>query len=291
MRAALLLVLLSGCRPGDASPAASPGGPAPAGMVHVPGGVVHVGTDDGAPDERPVFRAEVRPFWMGRAPVTVEAFGRFVAATGHVTEAERFGSAGVFDERARAWTLVERATWRRPLGPHAPPAPADHPVTQVSWNDAAAYARWAGARLPTEIEWEHAARGARDERRPYAWGASLTEGGRYRANTWTGTFPDTNTAADGYRHTSPVGAFGASALGLADVGGNVWEWTADVYRPYGAGALAAAGPLERAQRGGSFLCHPSYCHGYRVSARSHSTPETALFHVGFRVVRDVAPQQ
>ena len=262
---------------------------APEGMVLVPGGQTRIGAEDGPPEERPVFTARVRPFLMDVHPVTVARFRRFVEATGYVTDAERFGSAGVFDMALLRWRLVDGATWRRPLGPQAPAAPEDHPVTQVSWNDAAAYARWAGKRLPTEVEWEHAARGARDDRRPYAWGSSLTEQGAHRANTWQGKFPEQNTGEDGYLYTSPVGSFGATPLGLMDMGGNVWEWTADWFRPYAARdqPFTPDAGSAKAQRGGSFLCHLSYCHGYRVSARSHSTPETALFHLGFRLVQDL----
>ena len=261
----------------------------PAGMVYVPGGVTHIGAEDGLPAEQPVFEAAVEPFFMDAHPVTVAEFRRFVEATGYRTEAERLGDAGVLDADGE-WRLVPGATWRHPRGPGAPPARGDHPVTQVSWNDAAAYARWAGKRLPTEVEWEHAARGGRDARQPYAWGARLVEHGAYRANTWQGSFPDLDTGEDGYVGTSPVGAFGATPLGLVDMGGNVWEWTADWFRPYAdrdTPYVPDAGS-ERAQRGGSFLCNPSYCHGYRVSARSHSTPETALFHVGFRCVKDLS---
>lgn len=256
---------------------------APPGMVFVPGGTTPIGSDDGPPEERPVFTARVEPFFMDAHPVTVAAFREFVAATGHVTDAERAGDAGVLDVGTGEWRLVAGATWRRPFGPDGPEAAGDHPVTQVSWHDAAAYAQWAGKRLPTEVEWEHAARGARGRAGPYAWGQSLAEGGVLRANTWrSGDSPD-----DGYRFTSPVGAFGATELGLTDMGGNVWQWTADWFAPYG-GEAAAAESGEKAQRGGSFLCHESFCHGYRVSARSHSSPDTALFHVGFRCVRDVA---
>ena len=165
----------------------------------------------------------------------------------------------------------------------------DHPVVHVSWNDAVAYATWADKRLPTEVEWEHAARGARDNRRPYAWGDSLAEDGAYKANTWQGIFPVRNTVEDGYLYTSPVGAFGETPLGLTDMGGNVWEWTQNWFRPY-ADRNEPFSPTvqsEKAQRGGSFLCEPGWCHGYRVSARSHSTPETSLFHVGFRCVMDI----
>jgi len=249
----------------------------PEGMVYVPGGVTQIGSETGEPVERPVFDAEVAPFFMDEHPVTVAQFRAFVEATGYVTEAERFGNAGVLDPDTRRWHLVDGATWHHPFGPDGPAVPDDHPVTQVSWHDAVAYAEWAGKRLPTEVEWEHAARGARNARQSYAWGTSLVEQGRHRANTWQGVFPDYNTGADGYLYTSPVGTFGATPLGLTDVGGNVWEWCQDWFRPYDdRGTPFVAGPSsEKVQRGGSFLC------------RGHSTPETSLFHVGFRCVKDV----
>ncbi len=262
----------------------------PAGMIYVPGGLTRIG-DDAMPGEAPAFDAHVSAFLLDRHPVTVAAFAGFVAATGYVTEAERLASGGVLDPDIHAWRLVEGATWRRPLGPDRPPAPSDHPVTQVSWNDAAAYATWAGKRLPTEVEWEHAARGARNAREPYAWGRSLIVGGRHRANTWQGRFPVHNSGDDGFLYTSPVGAFGATELGLTDMGGNVWEWTQDWFRPYAERdrPLSPDAASEKAQRGGSFLCQVDVCHGYRVSARSHSTPDTSLFNVGFRCARDLAP--
>ena len=274
----------------DAPPAPQPpaGLVVPAGMIYVPGGVTRIGSEQGPPEERPVFEARVRPFFIDAHEVTVGQFRAFVERTGYVTEAERFGEGGVFDLDARAWRMAQGATWRHPRGSDGPGAPEDHPVTQVSWNDAAAYARWAGKRLPTEVEWEHAARGAWDDRRPYPWGDAPRVPGVHRANTWQGTFPAQNTAEDGYLFTSPVGAFGANSLGIHDMAGNVWEWTADWFRPYSERErpFTPNGDSERVQRGGSFLCHPSYCHGYRVSARSHSTPDTALFHVGFRLVQD-----
>ncbi|MDH5821647.1 formylglycine-generating enzyme family protein [Luteimonas sp. RD2P54] len=291
--ATLLLAgwLLGACAP-DAPSAPIANVPTPEGMVYVPGGTTRIGAEDGTADERPVFLAEVTPFFMDVHPVTVAEFRAFVEATGHVTEAERLGDAGVYDPGNGGWRLVPGAHWRRPMGPEAPKPPDDHPVTQVSWNDAVAYAAWAGKRLPTEIEWEHAARNARNARHPYAWGEALVEDGRHRANTWQGPFPGGNTGEDGYLFTSPVGAFGATELGLTDMGGNVWEWTADWFRPYAERErpYTPGGASERVQRGGSFLCHVSYCHGYRVSARSRSTPDTALFHVGFRLVRDVQPR-
>jgi sulfatase modifying factor 1 len=278
-----------GAQDRDAPVRAPDGVAVPAGMVYVPGGVTRIGAEDGTPDERPVFRTRVAPFFMAAYPVTVAEFRRFAEATGYVSDAERLGDAGVYDVRSDEWRLVAGASWRRPLGPGGPPAPDDHPATQVSWHDATAYARWAGKRLPTEVEWEHAARGARDSRAPYAWGAALVVNGQHRANTWQPGGPRPNAGGDGYAYTSPVGAFGRSTLGLADMGGNVWEWTADWFRPYAdrGTQFAPDSASERVQRGGSFLCHESYCHGYRVSARSHSTPETALFHVGFRLAADL----
>jgi sulfatase modifying factor 1 len=271
-------------------------------MVYVAGGVVHVGSDDGAADERPVFAARVRPFFLDRHPVTVAEFRRFVELTGYVTDAERAGDGAVMDPHTGRWELVAGAAWPRPLGPDGPAAPDDHPVTQVSWNDAAAYARWAGRRLPTEVEWEHAARGAVDARERYSWGDRLVVRGRHMANTGelapagdTAVMDDAGAANhqhssgdDGYVLTSPVGAFGETRLGLTDMGGNVWEWTNSWYRPYGDrdAPFVPTPASERVQRGGSFLCSTDFCHGFRVSARSHSTPETSLFHVGFRTAAD-----
>ncbi|MDX1418876.1 MAG: formylglycine-generating enzyme family protein [Rubricoccaceae bacterium] len=303
---ALALFLLAACGTEETAPASGP--PAEAASVaapadtsgvwvDVPGGRTTIGSEDGLPQEQPTFEADVPPFGLMRSPVTVAQFRAFVERTGYVTEAERFGSGTVLTQTG--WHLVPGASWHHALGPDGPPAPDDHPVTQVSWNDAAAYCEAAGGRLPTEVEWEHAARNARDDRRPYAWGDSLVthdhDGSHerheaeahYHANTWTGTFPTRNTAADGYQLTSPVGAFGETDLGLTDLGGNVWEWTGSWYRPYGERdqPFTPTPASERVQRGGSFLCHPSYCHGYRVSARSHATPESSLFHVGFRCAR------
>ena len=284
LRGTALMVVALGLTTGcDTRELPASGQGLPAGMVYVPGGVARIG-DERVAEERPVFEAHVQPFYMDAHLVTVAEYRRFAAATGYRSDAEKFGSAAVYDPAADSWQLVAGATWQLPLGPSAPPAPEDHPVTQVSWNDAVAYATWAGKRLPTEIEWEHAARGAKNLPQLYAWGDSLVVNGRHHANTW-----QQDGVADGHLFTSPVGSFGTTPLGLADMGGNVWQWTADWFRPYSereSSHVPAAGS-ERAQRGGSFLCNPEFCHGYRVSARSHSTPESALFHVGFRLVKDV----
>lgn len=260
----------------------------PSGMALVTGGVTTIGSEDGLPAERPVFDAAVRAFLLDVHPVTVSAFRAFVDSTGFVTQAEAFGDAGVLVDKQ--WALVSGANWRMPLGVDEAPAPDDHPVTQVSWNDAVAYCESLGKRLPTEIEWEHAARGADNGRDRYAWGEDLTDGEHHHhANTWQGVFPDFNRNEDGYALTSPVGAFGETDLGLTDMGGNVWEWTADWLRPYGRGyaSFTPDASSEKVQRGGSFLCNEDWCHGFRVSARSHSTPETSLFHVGFRCARTI----
>ncbi len=259
----------------------------PPGMVAFAGGHTRIGSDGGPPSESPPFIADVKPFALDVHPVTVAEFRAFVAATHYVTQAERAGSSGVFDDEPGHWHLVDGACWHHPQGPAAPAAPDDHPVTQVSWNDASAYCAWLGKRLPTEIEWEHAARNGHNGGSRYAWGDELVVDGRYRANTWQGTFPAENTVADGYRYTSPVGAFGVLPSGLTDMGGNVWQWCQDWYRPYPDRdrPFTPTAESEKVMRGGSFMCDPKFCHGFRVSARGHTAPDTGLMHIGFRCAR------
>jgi sulfatase modifying factor 1 len=260
-----------------------------AGMVHVPAGQVRIGDDAGRADERPSFTARVAAFDLDRSPVTVAEFAQFVRRTQYRTDAERAGSGAVMTFGTGHWQLVPGASWRQPTGPHDPDAPSDHPVTQVSWTDADKYCADAGKRLPTEIEWEHAARAGSPELRPYGFGDDVESSGHYRANVWTGVFPVINTAADGFRTTSPVGAFGAGPLGLTDMAGNVWEWTADWYRPYAQREQSFPDDAhgEKAQRGGSFLCDARFCYGFRVTARGHATPESAHMHVGFRCAKSL----
>ena len=261
----------------------------PQGMIYVSGGDTWIGSEEGLPMERPVFKAQVSSFFMDTHPVTVAQFREFVKETGYKTQAEEFGDAGILNLETYQWMLILGATWEYPTGPEGPRASEDHPVTQVSWHDAFAYAEWKGHRLPTELEWEHAARGAESAPEKYAWGDVLYMAGEAMANTWDGTFPVSNTEKDGFLLTSPVGQYGKTPLGLTDMGGNVWEWTDSWYRSYQdrKKTFTPNAESERVQRGGSFLCHADYCHGYRVSARSHSTPETSLFHVGFRTVKDI----
>ncbi len=271
--------------------ARAPRAPAVPGMVYFVGGRTRIGADDGQPAERPAFDADVAPFLLDVHPVTVAEFARFVDETGYRTQAERIGDAGVFDVATGTWSLVDGADWRHPRGPSAPAAADAHPVTQVSWSDAQAYCAWAGKRLPSEIEWEHAARNGRSGGPRYAWGDTLVVAGRYMANTWQGHFPQRNTGDDGYVYTSPVGTFGATPSGLTDMGGNVWQWCADWYRPYAERDRPfTPGPdSEKVIRGGSFLCDPTVCHGFRVSARGHTAPDSGLVHVGFRCARGATP--
>ncbi len=281
----------------------------PKGMVYVPGGTTYIGIkpavfqrllEERPPGARhmwgrgasPGFVAEVEPFFMDEHEVTVRQYRAFVEATGYTTDAEEFGNAGVLDPSAGRWRLIQGATWHHPFGPEGPEAKENHPVTQVSWHDAKAYCQWAGGRLPTEVEWEHAARGATNSRAFCPWGTNRRiKGGKHMANTWQGPFPVRNTVADGYRYSAPVGAFPATALGLYGMSGNVWEWTANWFRPYPERGepFAPTEQSQKVQRGGSFLC--SACGGYRVFSRSHSTPETSLFHVGFRCVQDLPTEK
>jgi sulfatase modifying factor 1 len=266
----------------------------PGSMVLIPAGESVIGSEQGLDDERPVFKVQLPDFLLDRTPVTVAAFAAFVQQTGYVTTAEQFGDAAVMQFGTGRWFLQPGAYWRYPLGPDGEEAPADHPVTQVSWDDAQAYCSAQDKRLPSEVEWEFAARSGHQGEVTYAFGDKLLKEGDFiasvwQANTWNGTFPIINTLDDGFATTSPVGHFGLSPAGLSDMAGNVWEWTADWHGSYAGRTGADDAPLQgttKVQRGGSFLCEAAVCHGYRVSSRSHSTPDSSLMHVGFRCARD-----
>jgi formylglycine-generating enzyme required for sulfatase activity len=251
--------------------------------------------------EGPVRPVRLSPFRLDAAAVTNEEFATFVDATGHVTEAERFGWSFVFAsflpgslrrgapraQTAPWWCAVSGATWRRPEGPGSDVTDRlDHPVVHVSHTDAEAFAAWAGMRLPTEAEWEYAARGGLEGRR-FAWGDELTPGGEHRANIWQGRFPTSNTRDDGYVGTAPVTAFSPNGFALYQVAGNVWEWCADHWSTRREAGLVVdpRGPAsgrERVMRGGSYLCHDSYCNRYRVAARTKNTPDSSAGNIGFR---------
>ena len=279
-------------------------------LIKLPGGAFLMGSNDGsaypADGEGPVREITLRPFAIAPTTVTNTEFAAFVDATRYVTDAERIGWAFVFagllpgefpDTRGVArspwWRQVYEADWQHPEGRHANIATRlDHPVVQVSWNDAMAYCAWAGVRLPTEAEWEFAARGGL-EQKLYPWGDDLTPDGEHRCNVWQGTFPSKNTADDGYYGTAPATAFPPNGCGLHNMTGNVWEWCSDWFdRSFHASGprtdpLGPPSGETKVIRGGSYLCHESYCYRYRVSARSANTPDGATGNTGFRVAADL----
>jgi formylglycine-generating enzyme len=305
--------------------------PSYADMISVPGGTFRMGSDQHYPEEAPVHRVTVDGFRIDRTPVTNREFRRFVEATGHVTAAERKPDLkdypGALAHMLKAgslvfsppdypvdlrdcgqwWAFTFGATWRRPYGPKSSiKGLDDHPVVHVAYEDALAYAAWAGKELPTEAEWEYAARGGLDQAE-FAWGNEFVPDGRQMANTWQGAFPFQNTKLDGYVGTSPVTAFPPNGYGLHDMIGNVWEWTTDFYMPkhpsdaakpccipenprgpradqsYDPGQPAIRIP-RKVLKGGSHLCAPSYCRRYRPAARHAQPVDTSTSHIGFRCI-------
>ena len=303
----------------------------PPGMNWIPGAQTLMGSEDFYPEEAPAHRVRVGGFWIDRHPVTNRQYATFVSETGYKTVAERpldpahypgvdkellvpgslvfRGTPGPvpLDDPSQWWSYVPDAQWRRPLGPGSDAeALADHPVVQVTYEDAEAYAQWAGTSLPTEAEWEYAARGGLDGA-AFTWGDEDPQETTPMANTWQGEFPWQNSLVDGWVRTSPVGTFPANGYGLADMAGNVWEWTVDWFsrrhpadpvkacctpeNPRGGRAEASLDPAQpdmriprKVVKGGSHLCCPSYCLRYRPAARSPEMIDTATSHIGFRCV-------
>lgn len=280
-------------------------------MAMIPTGNFRMGTDDpGFPKdgEGPVREVDLDAYYIDKHAVTNAEFVQFVKDTGHTTEAERYGWSFVLenflnDENERYamdavpsapwWVAVEGACWLHPEGPESSISDRlDHPVVHVSWNDAVAYCEWAGKRLPTEAEWERAARGGLEGKR-FPWGDELTPDGQHRCNIWQGDFPRCNTGEDGYLATAPVDEFEPNGHGLYNTAGNVWEWCADWFSPDHhidgprENPHGPSGGTKKVIRGGSYLCHRSYCNRYRVAARTSSTPDSSTGHTGFRCVLDV----
>ena len=283
------------------------------GMIKLDGGRFLMGTDsiDGFPadGEGPVREVTLDGFYLDTAPVTNEQFAEFVRKTGYQTESDRFGWSFVFhkhiapeelprlvEDRVRGvdwWCKVNGTNWERPEGPgsHIASRP-HHPVVHVSWNDALAYCEWAGKRLPTEAEWEYAARGGL-EQKDFPWGDELTPEGRHLCNIWQGDFPNRDTAEDGYSAPAPVDAFPANGYGFQTITGNTWEWCGDWFHPSfhvtatRKNPLGPPGGTHKVIKGGSYLCHASYCNRYRVAARTSNTPDSSTTNIGFRCARDV----
>ena len=303
--------------------------PEPEGMVWIPGGEFSMGCEDPLMrDARPFHRVALDGFWMDQTEVTNEEFAHFVKATGYITIAERKPEAKDFpgappenlvagsvvftapdtkvplDNHFAWWRYVPDANWRHPNGPGSDlKGKEKHPVVHIAYEDAEAYARWAGKRLPTEAEFEFAARGGLDRKR-FVWGDEFKPGNKFQANSFQGHFPDRNTGEDGFAGTAPVGTFTSNGFGLFDMAGNVWEWTSDWYRPDYYQTLAATrqiarnpqgpadsfdpsepGTKKRVQKGGSFLCTDEYCARYMPGGRGKGEPDTGTNHLGFRCVR------
>ncbi len=276
-------------------------------MVRIDGGTFLMGTEDNegiqSDCEGPIIEQKVKPFLMDSHAVTNEEFTQFIKETGYRTEAEKFGWSFVFYQFISPeikvevqqvaatpwWFAVEQAYWFQPEGPQSMiEGKMDHPVVHVSWNDAQAFAHWAGKRLPTEKEWEFAARGGLEQKK-YPWGDELTPNGEHYCNIWQGKFPNSNTKEDGYIGTAPAISYPENGFGLYNMAGNVWEWCVDSFTGIVSPDLQEMDGhhIHRAMRGGSYLCHASYCNRYRVAARTSNTMDSSAGNIGFRCVAEI----
>lgn len=255
-------------------------------MVHFKGGKITIGSNNGPVSEKPTFEMEIAPFYLDKDLVTVAEFREFVKGIGHVTEADKFGDSGVFMFDEGKWTLLPGANWEFPLGKDKPKAQDNYPVTQVSWNDAKAYAIWAGKRLPTEFEWEFAAKNGENSSDKYSWGSSLVINGKYMANVWEGNSVLEKKTEDGYLLTSPVGTYGATKSGLNDMGGNVWQWCENYYKSYPENSSTSPeDPNIRTTRGGSFMYDEALENSFTTTFRGKNSTDTSLFNMGFRCAK------
>lgn len=256
-------------------------------MIEFEGGEFIMGSNSGTSNEQPAHKVKVNAFKIDKSPVTVEQFAAFVNETKHLTDAEKFGDSGVFNTQTQQWELKKGAYWLYPLGRNKDKAIANHPVTHISWNDAQAYCQYVGKRLPTEAEWEFAARNGGKSTSIYSWGDETVSNGQYNVNVWQGNSISDVQGADGFVYTSPVGHYGTTQAGLTDMGGNVWNWCEDTFSPYaGNNQDYETNPENKVMRGGSFFYDQNNELSYTVSYRAPNTSETSLFNIGFRCAAD-----
>ncbi len=284
-------------------------------FVHIPAGVFTMGADDAPPNmaqdgEGPTRRVKLSEFHLQKYEVSNAEFAGFIKETGYVTEAEKFGDSFVFEpllseevqeeitqsvKDAPWWLPVQQASWRHPEGRDSEIMKrGDHPVVHVSWNDAGAYCQWKDGRLPTEAEWEYAARGGL-EGRLFPWGNNLTPKGKHRMNIWQGEFPIKNSLEDGYLATAPIDTYHPNKFGLFNMAGNVWEWVSDWWtirhsRGFSEDPKGPPSGTDKVKKGGSYMCHKDYCYRYRCSARSMNTPDSSASNLGFRCAKSNKPQ-
>ena len=258
------------------------------GMVFFEGGNFTRGHSSRTPQESPAHKANVAPFYIDISPVTVAEFRKFIAETKYKTDADKYGDSGEFNSTTGQWELLPKANWEYPFGLNKEKAIDNHPVTHVSWNDAYAYAKWAGKRLPSEMEWEYAAKNGNSEYTDrFSWGNSIKEGDQFKTNIWQGSTVQSEQGEDGFSFTSPVGHYGHTASGLTDMGGNVWNWCSDTYSLY-EGNPQSFQKQENIKviRGGSFFFDQYGEASNTVTFRSQNTIETSLFNTGFRCAKD-----